>query len=104
MAALLPGLLVASAKSAYDSRASELTQMAAIIVLADRALAHYGPEAGPARSMLKRGLARLINQVWPQDGKHRLLPPLFHPASAKLAQAGGSKNMANKAQSPRTAS
>jgi hypothetical protein len=73
MAALLLGLLVASAKSAYDSRASELTQMAANIVLADRALAHYGPETGPARGMLKIGLARLINQVWPQDGKQGTL-------------------------------
>jgi hypothetical protein len=43
MTALLLGLLVASAKSFYDTQSSELTEMSAKIVLLDRVLAHYGP-------------------------------------------------------------
>ena len=43
MTALVLGLLVASAKSYYDTQSSELTEMSAKIVLLDRVLAHYGP-------------------------------------------------------------
>ena len=72
MAALLLGLLVASAKSSYDERSTELTQMAANVVLLDRELAHYGPEAANVRSMLKAGVQRLIDAVWTDDGGARL--------------------------------
>jgi Protein of unknown function (DUF4239) len=67
MAALLLGLLVASAKSAYDARSSELTQMAANTVLLDRALVHYGPAAAPIRPVLKIAVARMIDQVWGKE-------------------------------------
>jgi Protein of unknown function (DUF4239) len=67
MAALLLGLLVASAKSAYDARSSELTQMAANTVLLDRALVHYGPAAGPIRGLLKTAVARMIDEMWGTD-------------------------------------
>jgi hypothetical protein len=69
MAALLLGLLVASAKSSYDARSAELTQMAANTVLLDRVLAHYGPATGEVRGTLKIAIARMIDQVWPKDGK-----------------------------------
>jgi hypothetical protein len=67
MAALLLGLLVASAKSAYDARSTELTQMAANTVLLDRAFVHYGPAAAPIRGLLKVAVAGIIDQVWGQD-------------------------------------
>jgi Protein of unknown function (DUF4239) len=67
MAALLLGLLVASAKSAYDVRSSELTEMAANTILVDRALVHYGPAAGPIRGILKIAVAQMIDQVWGKD-------------------------------------
>ena len=67
MAALLLGLLVASAKSAYDARSNELTQMAANTVLLDRGLVHYGPAAAPIRGLLKVAVARVVDQVWGQD-------------------------------------
>src|ERR1700739_1503554 len=56
MAALLLGLLVASAKKSYDTRNTELTQMAADAILLDRALAHYGPATGQARQALKAAI------------------------------------------------
>jgi hypothetical protein len=67
MAALLLGLLVASAKSAYDARSTELTELAANTILLDRALAHYGPATEEIRSTLKIAVARMIDQVWAQD-------------------------------------
>jgi Protein of unknown function (DUF4239) len=68
MAALLLGLLVASAKSSYDARSSELTQLAANTVLLDRALAHYGPETGEIRGVFKTAIARMIDVVWQNNG------------------------------------
>lgn len=67
MAALLLGLLVASAKNSYDARSNELTQMAASTILLDRLLAHYGPEAGAIRRTLKIAVGRMINQLWPKN-------------------------------------
>jgi hypothetical protein len=68
MAALLLGLLVASAKSAYDARSTELTQLSANTILLDRALAHYGPETGEMRRILKITTARTIDQIWSTRG------------------------------------
>jgi hypothetical protein len=44
MAALVLGLLIASAKTTYDTRSNQLLQVSADIILLDRALAHYGKE------------------------------------------------------------
>ena len=43
-AALVLGLLIASAKSSFDTQNNEVKQAAADILLLDRALAQYGPE------------------------------------------------------------
>jgi Protein of unknown function (DUF4239) len=68
MAALLLGLLVASAKSSYDTQKSEVTQMAAKLVFLDRVLAHYGPEATETRELLRRATERVIDHMWPDKG------------------------------------
>ncbi|MGA7856020.1 MAG: hypothetical protein WCA15_22055 [Candidatus Acidiferrales bacterium] len=64
MVALVLGLLVASAKSAYDAQSNELTQMSAKIVLLDRVLAHYGPETKEARDMVRNSTTRILDQGW----------------------------------------
>ena len=67
MAALVLGLLVASAASSYFAQKDELTQLSAKFVLLDRLLAHYGPEAKPTREMLRSKVAAMIDQMWPQE-------------------------------------
>src|SRR5262249_11456481 len=67
MAALVLGLLVASAKGAYDTRRSELIQLSASAVILDRVLAHYGPGAGTAREQLRRTLAVFAHRIWPEE-------------------------------------
>jgi hypothetical protein len=64
MAALVLGLLVASAKGSYDAQSAELTQMSANIALLDRALALYGPETKEARNLLRGAVARVLDQMW----------------------------------------
>jgi hypothetical protein len=68
MSALVLGLLVASAESSYSTQSTELTQMAANVILLDRMLAHYGPEADDARATLKIAVARNLDQIWPKGG------------------------------------
>ncbi len=67
MAALVLGLLVASAASSYFAQKDEITQVSTKLVLLDRLLAHYGPEAKPTREMLRSKVAATIDQVWPQE-------------------------------------
>src|SRR5262245_14975088 len=68
MAALVLSLLVASAKSSYDTQRGELTQVAANVVLLDRVMAHYGSESKDARDLLRRFVAGLLDQMGPQGG------------------------------------
>jgi Protein of unknown function (DUF4239) len=68
MAALVLSLLISSAKGSYDIRSTEVTQLAANVTLLDRLLAHYGPEAREARDLLRRSIAHVIEQTWPQRG------------------------------------
>jgi hypothetical protein len=59
MSALVLGLLVASTKSSYDTKKSELAQMAGNVILLDRVLAHYGAEAADARDALRATVAAM---------------------------------------------
>jgi hypothetical protein len=76
MAALVLGLLVASAKGSFDAQSTELTQMSANIVVLDRTLAHYGPEAKETREALRNAVAGVLNQSWSKNrfGASRLEP------------------------------
>jgi hypothetical protein len=67
MSALVLALLTNSAKGSYDTQRNELTQVAANILLVDRVLAHYGPEAKEARDLLKLSVAGMIDRIWPND-------------------------------------
>ena len=70
VAALVLGLLIGSAKSFYDSQNEELAQMSANVVLLDRLLRHYGPEADAGRMILRAGVARTIEAMWPGGTTH----------------------------------
>jgi hypothetical protein len=67
MAALVLGLLTASAKGSFDTWNNEVKQGAAKIILLDRTLAHYGPETKPIRDLLRDVVAFRIAQTWPED-------------------------------------
>jgi len=65
MAALLLGLLVASAKESYNIQKSEVVAMAAKVAFFDRLLALYGPDSAPARQALQSSITRMVARVWP---------------------------------------
>ena len=68
MAALVLGLLVASAKGSYDAQIGELTQGSTNILLLDRLLAQYGPETKEARALLRGMVVRFLDQTWSKGG------------------------------------
>ena len=70
LAALVIGLLVASAKSSYDTKEAELRRFAANLILLDRQLVHYGPEASAARELLRRYTVFALDLVWPNEASH----------------------------------
>jgi hypothetical protein len=87
MSALVLGLLISSAKSAYDTRSNELVQMSADIVVLDRVLARYGPEAKDARALLRRSVAAGIERFWPANGAQAAgFNPTTSPAEALYEQ------------------
>ena len=80
MAALVIGLLIATAASSFATRRSEFTQMSANIVLLDLALAHYGPETKETRDLLKRAVARELQLAQPED--RTASPAKFDPTAS----------------------
>jgi hypothetical protein len=71
LTSLVLGLLVATAKGSFDTRAKEVKEFSAKVVQLDRTLARYGPETAPARQMLRSWFARRIDEVWPEHGHAR---------------------------------
>jgi hypothetical protein len=72
MSALVLGLLVASTKSSYDTKKSELAQMAGNVILLDRILAHYGAEAADARDALRTTVAAMVGSNTSSDNLEQL--------------------------------
>ncbi|HEY7687893.1 MAG TPA: hypothetical protein VH835_04350 [Dongiaceae bacterium] len=76
MAALVLGLLVATAKGSYDDQKSGFDQISANLILLDSMLAQYGPETQQARLRLRDIVAIGISRIWPEDaeGSPSLVP------------------------------
>jgi hypothetical protein len=79
MEALVLSLLIASAKSAFDTRRNQLAELSADIIVLDGDLAHYGPETKEARAFLQRSVAATVEGVWPSNGAP---PTLINSASS----------------------
>ena len=80
LAALVLGLLIASAKGTFDTMTNELRQTASRIVLLDRVMAQYGPETREARDLLRGSVATALQRIWPEDS---------HEMEIKTAQRPG---------------
>jgi hypothetical protein len=67
MTALVLGLLINSAKGGYDTKRTEVIQMAAKVAFLNRVLALYGPEAAEARDELRAVVADAVQRMWPSE-------------------------------------
>jgi hypothetical protein len=74
IAALVLGLLIASAKSSHDTQSVQVKQMTANVILLDHLLAQYGGEARPLREVLRRVVVSLVDRVWHDSGVRLATP------------------------------
>jgi hypothetical protein len=67
LSALVLGLLVASAKTNFDTTTSEVEQFAASLSLLDRDLGHLGPESVTLRNALRDFTTKMLALTWPAE-------------------------------------
>ena len=81
MTALVLGLLVASAKSSFDTQRNGLAQLSGNVIFLDRILARYGKETKDAREMLHNSVDDLLKRTWPEE----------YPQSGQSEAKGGTE-------------
>jgi hypothetical protein len=64
IAALVLGLLIAAAKSSFDTQSNQIKQITAGVILLDNLLAQYGPEARPIREEMRSTIGPFADQLW----------------------------------------
>jgi hypothetical protein len=64
IAALVLGLLIAAAKSSFDTQNSQVKQITANIILVDNLLAQYGAEARPIREQMRSAIDPFVDRLW----------------------------------------
>jgi Protein of unknown function (DUF4239) len=75
LAALVLGLLIASAQSSFQTQSNQIKQITANIILLDNLLARSGPQAQPLRPLLRSGVKILVERIWREQ----------NPIAAKVA-------------------
>jgi hypothetical protein len=64
LAAVVISLMIASAKSSYDTQDAHFRQLAAYLVETDQLLAQYGPEAVPVRKLMRQDVPAAMDRIW----------------------------------------
>src|SRR5260221_12473277 len=82
IAALVLGLLIASANSSYQTQNGNIQRITADIILLDNLLAQYGPEAQPARELLRRAVGLMVDRIWRENSSASATQAPFHPTAA----------------------
>jgi hypothetical protein len=85
LAALVLGLLIASAKTSFDQKTSQVRQLTATIILLDDLLAQYGPEAVAVRNRLRQSIQPLANRIWHEEGISAGNPAHFESSAQSSA-------------------
>jgi hypothetical protein len=64
IAALVLGLLIGAAKGSFDTQTTQVNQITANLILLDRVLEQYGPEARPIRGHIRNVVGHFADQLW----------------------------------------
>jgi hypothetical protein len=84
MAALVLGLLIASAKNTYDTKSAQIRQITANIIEIDLELERYGPEARNLRLLLRSAIPPLVGQIWNEGDRANLTAYSANPEGQEL--------------------
>jgi Protein of unknown function (DUF4239) len=74
IAALVLGLLIASAKSSYDARNTQIKQITSNIILLDALLEQFGPDARNLRVILRGAVGPMADRIWNEGGNDKSAP------------------------------
>jgi hypothetical protein len=85
IAALVLGLLIASANTTYQTQSSQVQQLTANIVVLDHTLAQYGPETDLARNLLRRAVPVLADRIWRDNRSESAKAEPFEASAAGLS-------------------
>lgn len=67
--AVVLGLLISSVKGGFDVATRDVQELAADLIVLDRTLRFYGPDATHARDLLARYTERVLEGTWPSGGE-----------------------------------
>src|SRR5882757_8679135 len=67
LAALVIGLMIASAKNTYDAQNTNIRQLGTNAVLVDQMLTKYGQEARTARTLLRETIPSATARIWQEN-------------------------------------
>ncbi len=82
--ALVLGLLIASAKSSFDTRSGQIKQITADIILLDGLLAEYGPAALPIRQQMRSTVRPLVDRLWQENEENKAAPFTFNASAERI--------------------
>jgi Protein of unknown function (DUF4239) len=68
LAALVLGLLIATAKGTYDTQNGAVQELSAKVILLDGVLAKYGPQTKEARDLLRVAVEAMLDHILPEEG------------------------------------
>ena len=99
IAALVLGLLIASAKTSFDMRNTQVKQLIANVILIDGFLTAYGAEAATARALLRHDVQGMAAQIWNEQAAGPSKAPYvvsqgafaFYDALVELAPGNGAQ-------------
>lgn len=77
-------LLIASTKSSFDAKSSQIKQLTAQVVLLDQLLAQYGAEAHDSRVLLRKGITSLADRIWSEGDQTTTIAAFVVPADAEI--------------------
>jgi Protein of unknown function (DUF4239) len=84
IAALVLGLLIAAAKSSFDTQSGQVRQITADLILIDNLLALYGPDALPIRQEMRSAVGPAVDRIWREKKLNRIGPFESSAASEKV--------------------
>ena len=85
LAALVLGLILASAKSGFDTKSEEVQSAAAKILLLDNNLRQLGNAADPVRNTLRQMISSRAIELWSDDNAATGMPAAANPVSRIVA-------------------
>jgi hypothetical protein len=82
MSAVLLGLLISSTRTSYEEKRNQVIHMTADIIELDLLLKDWGPEARPARQVMRDAVPQMIDSIWRENADR------FRPEANAVPDAG----------------